>query len=194
MRAQAPHAFLWRNAMMQFLFVRGLVQWSWQKCCLCMAIVAFFLPLVFGQTAWALITGGEGNAPINDPGWPKGAAVIFNTQSRVAWWEGPPFGGGQWHAECKGDASDLNVVLADFAKVDVAKKRIVVHNGFGNSFWLNPNREKDKKDKALIDWTFTVWQQENRPKVQGRLPARVRLAMENEDRALAQFDVYTGGF
>src|SRR5438128_1762447 len=28
--------------------------------------------------AFALITGGEGNKPITDPGWPAGAAAIFN--------------------------------------------------------------------------------------------------------------------
>ncbi|HEX3449516.1 MAG TPA: hypothetical protein VHS97_14775, partial [Isosphaeraceae bacterium] len=54
--------------------------------------------------AYALITGGEGNKPISDPGWHAGAAAIFNHTGRVAWWEGPPFGGGQWHAECRGDA------------------------------------------------------------------------------------------
>ena len=71
------------------------------------------------QAAVALITGGEGNTPVADPGWPKGAAAIFNNPARIAWWEGPPFGGGQWHAECRGDAKALNAVLADFAKLDV---------------------------------------------------------------------------
>jgi hypothetical protein len=66
------------------------------------------------REAFAWITGGEGNAPIADPGWPNGAAAIFNTKARIAWWEGPPFGGGQWHAECRGDAGALTAVLADF--------------------------------------------------------------------------------
>src|SRR5262245_57872200 len=38
-----------------------------------------------------LIRGGEGNKPIDDPGWPAGAAVLFNHEGRIAWWEGPPF-------------------------------------------------------------------------------------------------------
>lgn len=63
--------------------------------------------------ASALIFGGEGNSPLNDPGWPEGAAAIFNVKSRIAWWEGPPLGGGQWHAECRGDAKALSAVLAD---------------------------------------------------------------------------------
>ena len=60
------------------------------------------------REAFALITGGEGNTPLADPGWPRGAAAIFNVGARVAWWEGPPFGGGQWHAECRGDAQAFN--------------------------------------------------------------------------------------
>lgn len=103
------------------------------------AALAVLLTLAFHQSAWALITGGEGNEPINDPGWPKGAAAAFNSETRVAWWEGPPFGGGQWHAECKGDAAALSLVLDDFSKIDAPKKRIVLHDGFGHSFWLNPN-------------------------------------------------------
>ena len=63
--------------------------------CLLIAILAGVAP----PEAFALITGGEGNKPITDPGWPAGAAAIFNHPGRIAWWEGPPFGGGQWHAE-----------------------------------------------------------------------------------------------
>jgi hypothetical protein len=72
--------------------------------------------------AFALITGGEGNQPITDPGWPAGAAAIFNHTGRVAWWEGPPFGGGQWHAECRCDTRALSAVLAEFARLDVQLK------------------------------------------------------------------------
>ena len=34
--------------------------------------------------AFALITGGEGNKPLRDPGWPNGAAAIFNLMEDVA--------------------------------------------------------------------------------------------------------------
>jgi len=43
--------------------------------------------------AFALIRGDAGNKPVPDPGWPTGAAAIFNHTGRIAWWEGPPFGG-----------------------------------------------------------------------------------------------------
>ena len=92
------------------------------------------------------------------PAGPHGAAAIFNHPGRIAWWEGPPFGGGQWHAECRGDAKALNAVLADFARLDVKTKRIVVHDGTGHSFWLAPNREPEKLAAAKIDWVFMVWQ------------------------------------
>ena len=126
-----------------------------------MVLLATAITSLVSPPAFALISGGEGNTPINDPGWPKGAAAIFNTQSRIAWWEGPPFGGGQWHSECRGDAKALNDVLAGFAKLDLKNKRIIVHDGIGQSFWLNPNREPAKRDAAKIDWILMVWQPEN---------------------------------
>jgi hypothetical protein len=112
------------------------------------------------REAFALIIGGEGNTPVRDPGWPVGAGAIFNVVSRITWWEAPPFGGGQWHAECRGDAKALNAVLAEFARLDVKSKRIVLHDGIGNSFWLNANNEPAKRDVAKMDWMFMVWQPE----------------------------------
>jgi hypothetical protein len=46
--------------------------------------VAIAVGVVSGQMAHALITGGEGKSPIADPGWPRGAAAIFNDSGRVA--------------------------------------------------------------------------------------------------------------
>jgi Carboxypeptidase regulatory-like domain len=162
------------------------------------ALLAASIAVVPAQPAFALITGGEGNEPIDDPGWPKGAAAIFNTPSRIAYWEGPPFGGGQWHAECRGDAKALNAVLADFAKLDVKNKRIVVHDGVGNSFWLNPNRDATKKVDAKMDWMFMVWQPESWERLNkmpaGLQPADVRGAeAAQKGGPPAQIDAYAGG-
>jgi Carboxypeptidase regulatory-like domain len=142
--------------------------------------------------AWALIRGGEGNDPVTDPGWPKDAAAVFNIKSRIAYWEGPPFGGGQFHAECRGDTEAFQKVMVDFAKIDTPFKRVVLHDGIGRSFWLNPNGEKDKTEKAKIDWIFMVWQPESR-KRQRQLPVGMSAVGKRDPLVLAQLDVYTGG-
>jgi hypothetical protein len=138
---------------------------------------------VTAPEVFALIRGGEGNEPIRDPGWPAGAAAVFNVPSRIAWWEGAPLGGGQWHAECRGDAKALSAVLADFARLDVKSKRVVLHDGVGNSFWLNPNNAPAKRDKARMDWSFTVWQTAVWKHLHGK----------DADGPPSQIDVYTGG-
>ena len=157
-------------------------------------LLAAMIVAISSQEALALITGGEGNAPLRDPGWPEGAAVIFNTPSRIAYWEGPPFGGGQWHAECRGDAKAFNAVLADFAKLDVKNKRLVLHNGSGKSFWLNMNNEPAKRAAAKTDWTFMVWQPDNWKRLR-KLPADLNPTNPNdaENGPPSQIDVYTGG-
>jgi hypothetical protein len=142
--------------------------------------------------AYALITGGEGNKPISDPGWPAGAAAIFNHPDRVAWWEGPPFGGGQWHAECRGNTRALSAVLDDFARLDVKLKRVVVHDGAGHSFWLAPNREKEKLESAKIDWVFMVWQPANWEHLR-KLPADLNPTELADTSSPAQIDVFTAG-
>jgi hypothetical protein len=158
------------------------------------ALLALAMAVVPAQRAVAWITGGEGNKPITNPGWPKGAAAIFNNKARIAWWEGPPFGGGQWHAECRGDARALSAVLADFARLDVKTRRVIVHDGVGHSFWLNPNHEPAKEAAARMDWMFMVWQPaswERLRKMPGDLnPTDARDADKGPP---AQIDVYGGG-
>jgi len=150
------------------------------------------LALAAPRETSALITGGVGNSPLRDPGWPTGAAAIFNHTGRVAWWEGPPFGGGQWHAECRGDAKALNAVLADFAKLDVKAKRIVVHDGAGHSFWLAPNNEPEKLEAAKIDWSFTVWQPANWEQLH-KMAADFNPTEPGETSPPAQIEVFTAG-
>jgi hypothetical protein len=157
------------------------------------ALAIVILSAAHPREAQALIMGGEGNDPLHDPGWPQGAAPVFNTRARVAWWEGPPFGGGQWHAECRGDTQAFNEALADFARIDAKQKRIVVHDGIGHSFWLNPNRARDKDVDARIDWIFMVWQPD-RWQFQQQLPAHIRPREKGAaDAPVPQIDVYAGG-
>jgi hypothetical protein len=157
---------------------------------LAVAVIAF-LPCI----AYAfLITGGEGNEPVRDPGWPGGAAMVFNQPTRIAYWEGPPFGGGQWTGEYRGNAGDLNIALPFFDKMDAKVKRIVVHDGVGRSLWLNPNRELTKVGIAQMDWSFMVWQPANWKKLR-KMPAGLRPADMGDDKTgpPTQLDVYTGG-
>ena len=158
----------------------------------CMAAVVIAIAGVSSNPAWGLITGGEGNDPVADPGWPKGAVSVFNTQCRIAYWEGPPFGGGQSHAECRGDTVAFQKVLDDFAEIDTPFKRVVLHDGIGRSFWLNPNGDKEKAEKAKIDWLFVVWNPESR-KRQRQLPVGMSSVGKRDPVVLAQLDVYTGG-
>jgi hypothetical protein len=140
--------------------------------------------------ASALIRGDAGNKPVADPGWPKGAASIFNDTGRIAWWEGPPFGGGQWHSECRGDAKALSAVLADFARMDVQSKRIVLHDGNGYSFWLAPNNEPEKLPAAKIDWVFMMWQAENWERLR-RMPADLNPTAQGDTTPPSQIDIFT---
>jgi hypothetical protein len=142
-------------------------------------------------SAAARISGGTGNEPIKDHNWPAGAVDIFNFKGRVAYWEGPPRGGGHWRAECRGDAKQLSDVLAAFDRIKAKDKRVVVHDGVGQSFWLNPNRDPAKTEAAKIDWTFAVWDQESWQRIMD-----VKKADDAPGDAMeppVQIDVYTGG-
>ncbi|MFO0912745.1 MAG: carboxypeptidase-like regulatory domain-containing protein [Pirellulales bacterium] len=141
--------------------------------------------------AQALIRGGEGAEPLGDPGWPKGAAAVFNSPTRVAWWEGPPFGGGHWTAECRGKAAELSQVLADFAKIEAPDKRVVLVDGIGRSFWLNPNRSAEREAAAEVDWTFSVWEPGKWARHQAR-PAQLR-GPDDAAAGAPELIVYTGG-
>lgn len=154
------------------------------------AALALVMTLTNADHAEASIFGGVGNDPVNDPGWPAGAAKVFNVQSRVAYWEGPPLGGGQWHGEFRGSAEAFNAVLADFAQIKTPKKRLVVHDGVGASFWLNPNRTANAPQDARLDWMFTVWVPESFERLRD-LPADLR-AFGDDAEPIPQLDVYTG--
>lgn len=159
-------------------------------------VLLVLVVVVAGQSsmAHALITGGVGNDPLELPNLQAGAAAVLNSKDRVAWWEGPPFGGGQYHAECRGDAKAFNQVLNDFAKIDAKNKEIVVHDGIGASFWLNPNRQANKKVDAKVDWIFMCWAVANWERAL-QFPARARpgnLGNAN-DGPPVRLDVYVGG-
>jgi hypothetical protein len=112
---------------------------------------------VFASPAFAVVTGGK-DAPIKDRGFPNGSLPLANLKTRIAWWEGPPFGGGQYHFEYSGRTADLQRAIDLFAKVDSKRKQVVVSEGVQTSFWLDI---QDKEKKHAIDWQFVVWVPKN---------------------------------
>lgn len=150
--------------------------------------------LMGGNQASAMITGGVGNSPINDPGWPKGAAEVFNSSHRIAWWEDPPFGGGRWHSECKGNTEQFKEALIGFGAIEHPQKRLIVRPGKGNSFWLDKKERADKvESSSQVDWVFVVWQND-RWEMQAKLPAEFSaISKKGEPSPVVELIVYTGG-
>ena len=147
-------------------------------------LVIGFVVLLLPLKATALITGVHGNRPVEKMGWPVGCEKVANLPGRLGYWEGPPFGGGEYHFlyRCKNTA-EFNEALKVFATILIpgsiqrsATSRdgeitidnrnqtleIIVHDGPEYSFWLdNGNDNKESKEKSWVDWTFTVWRAEN---------------------------------
>lgn len=110
--------------------------------------------LVFICDAEALILTGRGNQPVHDRGWPAGAEDVANLASRIGWWEGPPFGGGEWHFEYRGGTAEFQQTMDAFAKIKSAVLDLFIHDGTKNSFVLDPNHKTTTNN---VDWTFTIW-------------------------------------
>ena len=127
---------------------------------LCILVVVCLIALL-SSSAFALITGALGNDPVQDAGWPLGAVEVANLKTRVGWWEGPPFGGGQYQFLYRGNTNDFNGALQALAKVRAPRVELIVLDGPEESFWLKIDRGEKDKDKPKvdprIDWTFDVW-------------------------------------
>lgn len=139
--------------------------------------MATFLSVLFGPSpAHALITGDFGNKPVVDHGWPEGSLAIANRNDRLGWWEGPPFGGGEFTFLYRGDAKAFNDALAMLDKINWPAVELHIHSGPHDDFWLvepdteNPSGEKPSDKKAdepkkkrdpRIDWSFTIWTPRN---------------------------------
>src|SRR6476469_3914114 len=105
--------------------------------------------------AHALIMVGKGNDPVSDHNWPAGTLDLANLKTRVGWWEGPPFGGGQWTFLYRGDTTALQAAVDLFGKINTPELTLVVHEGPADSTFLKD--EKDPKSSDKYDWSFTVW-------------------------------------
>ncbi len=138
-----------------------------------LAVVLGVCGLVVAQASGLIVGGGGG--PMTDPGWPSGVLQLANLPSRVSWWEGPPFGGGEYHFQytCKG-ADEFNEALKLLAAIQIPKMTrtnlsttgdtlvesqdrlavLVVHEG--PSPQQQFGQPADKKSSP-ITWTFTIW-------------------------------------
>jgi hypothetical protein len=97
--------------------------------------------------ASGLILSSRGNQPVPDAGWPEGALAMANFESRIGWWEGPPFGGGESHFLFCGNTEGFKDALAVFAAIRAPALDLVIHDG--------PHEDGILKEK--VDWVFTVW-------------------------------------
>src|SRR5262245_45176602 len=111
-----------------------------------LAMLFLLLTLLTAQPAWALRFGAAGNSPIGaPPGWPEGAAAVFNPQQRIAYWEL----NGQWKSECRGDAEAFSKVVANFALIKADGKKLILHDGVGSSYWVSATQPGGD---AKVDW------------------------------------------
>ncbi len=144
------------------------------------------------QLASALIIGGTGNKPVRDAGWPREAMGVANLKTRIAWWEGPPFGGGEWHFEYRGVTADFQAAVESFSKVLAPRLELVVHGGKHKSFWI---KTSEKQADASVDWVFTVWVPANWNRLYNSPRSYFSSDQPNFRQPVAapRLDVYVGG-
>jgi hypothetical protein len=114
--------------------------------------------LVAAATAQALILVG-GTNPVQDHNWPLGSVAVANLPSRVGFWEGPPFGGGQYVFLYRGDTSAFNAALEALAKVQAPAPgvRLIVEDGPEYDEMLKHSDDDAKGENTRVDWRFEVW-------------------------------------
>jgi hypothetical protein len=124
--------------------------------------LGIFVALIFltAASASALIMVGRGNAPVTDNGWPAGSLDLANLKTRVGWWEGPPFGGGQHNFLYRGDVAAFQQALEALAEIKAPRVELFVHDG-GPAHTTFLKDEKDPKSDDRYDWSFTVWNPES---------------------------------
>lgn len=133
-------------------------------------IVVCLVTLAVGQ-ARGLILVGEGNEPMDDPGFPDGAMAVVNRESRVGFLEGPPFGGGEYLFRFQETGTEgFNEALAAFARVRVPQPayRSLISLTGETTTWqgeiplLLVVRDAlpgawGRSDEERTDWTFHIW-------------------------------------
>lgn len=159
--------------------------------CLAVTLTALLIACIVNPLS-GLTRGGRGNQVVRDPGWPRGGGQIFNHPNRIAWWVSDVHEG--WRADGRGDAKVLNEILLNFVDLKVDSKRVVIHDGLGDSYMINPNRDPKHREASWTQWTFTLQEPARRPnrrEPSADLDALAQLAVPNPPAA--QLDIYAGG-
>lgn len=159
-------------------------------------LIILCVVFLFTESGACLITGEHGNRLIEDHGWPAGSVAVANLSSRLGYWEGPPFGGGEYQFlyRCQ-NMDDFNKALKIFAAIRAPKLELVVHNGPEYNFWLKKDEGELSKLENRVDWTFTVWI----PESWNRLFNNPKSLFESDHPnfrkhvAAPRIDVYIGG-
>jgi hypothetical protein len=146
-----------------------------------MAIFAFSFAIMLQalDTASPSIIVALGNDPVFDPGWPSGTLKVANSKQRIAWWQGPPFGGGEWHFLYRGTAETFLGFMQAFAGIGSQIRDLVIHDGP----YVDPaiNGFRPGLD-ARVDWTMTVWE-----------PEKWNHSHRSQPIPPPRMDVYVGG-
>jgi 5-hydroxyisourate hydrolase-like protein (transthyretin family) len=149
------------------------------------ALVLISLAYLAPLPASALIMVGRGNQPVHDAGWPAGALAMANFESRIGYWEGPPFGGGESHFLFCGNTEGFKDALAVFAAVRAPALDLVIHDGPYEDIFL----------KEKLDWSFTVWVPASWHRLYNNPKTTFNAADPNFRRPVdpPRLDVYVGG-
>jgi hypothetical protein len=159
--------------------------------------VALAVGLLMVVRADALIVSGTGS-PTYTNGWPEGAAAVASLKSCVGWWEGPPFGGGEWHMQFRGDTGAFVMALTNFAAIRAPGLDLVVHAGPKHDQFLELNKQSQLVTDSRVDWEFVVWNPESWNQLHHNTNAAFVKFMKNDPNfgkplPAPRLDVYIGG-
>src|SRR5262249_2376548 len=113
--------------------------------------IACLALLAFSTAALGLIVVGRGNDPVKDSNWPAGSVDLANLKTRVGWWEGPPFGGGQYQFLYRGDTAAFQEALDLFGNIRAPELRVHIHEGRSENIFL-----QDRKDPKAEKYSLTA--------------------------------------
>ena len=136
----------------------------------------------------------KGNEPTQDHNWPAGSLEVAEPRRRAsASGKGPPFGGGQYCFEYRGDTAAFQAALDAFARIKAQRLELSVHEGPRESFILKD--PGDPKADARLDWSFTVWNPESWNRLYNKQGNAWNAEDPNFGKPLAapHIDVWVGG-